>query len=441
MQIEWERCLNYLRGMLSDSVFKTYFAQTKMVSLTVGHAVITVPSGLDVSVYSAYKELIKLGWKEASHSDAPVEFEFQSQEIAPQAVKPRDNGSSDFLKTSVPLSGSFRFENFVPGDKAQLAFNAALAVARNPDGTQYNPLFIYGSSGLGKTHLLQAIGNYILEEDPAKRVCYLTSEDFSQQYLKCMREGRMTELSDFYRNEVDILLIDDIQNWAGKPETQNEFFLIFNALHQAGKQIVLTSDAPAGEVKNLSDRLVSRFSWGLTVDIQPPDVETREAILHKKAEERHLEISDEVLRFLAERIASNVRCLESAIIKLTLQSSLMNRDIDMSIAQKVAAEIAPTLRRRVSLDAVLHAVSAHYEVPEAKLTEPGRGTKEISKARQVAMYLMRECSSISLQSIGSRFGGKDHSTVVHAIKLVKAEMETDASFARLIESLKNSIHD
>ena len=441
MQIEWERCLNYLRGMLSDSVFKTYFAQTKMVSLTAGHAVISVPSGLDVSVYSAYKELIKLGWKEASHSDAPVEFEFQSQEIAPQAVKPRDNGSSDFLKTSVPLSGSFRFENFVPGDKAQLAFNAALAVARNPDGTQYNPLFIYGSSGLGKTHLLQAIGNYILEEDPAKRVCYLTSEDFSQQYLKCMREGRMTELSDFYRNEVDILLIDDIQNWAGKPETQNEFFLIFNALHQAGKQIVLTSDAPAGEVKNLSDRLVSRFSWGLTVDIQPPDVETREAILHKKAEERHLEISDEVLRFLAERIASNVRCLESAIIKLTLQSSLMNRDIDMSIAQKVAAEIAPTLRRRVSLDAVLHAVSAHYEVPEAKLTEPGRGTKEISKARQVAMYLMRECSSISLQSIGSRFGGKDHSTVVHAIKLVKAEMETDASFARLIESLKNSIHD
>lgn len=441
MQIEWERCLNYLRGMLSDSVFKTYFAQTKMVSLTAGHAVITVPSGLDVSVYSAYKELIKLGWKEASHSDAPVEFEFQSQEIAPQAVKPRDNGFQDFIKPSVPLSNSYRFENFVPGDKAQLAFNAALAVARNPDGTQYNPLFIYGSSGLGKTHLLQAIGNYILEEDPAKRVCYLTSEDFSQQYLKCMREGRMTELSDFYRDEVDILLIDDIQNWAGKPETQNEFFLIFNALHQAGKQIVLTSDAPAGEVKNLSDRLVSRFSWGLTVDIQPPDVETREAILHKKAEERHLEISDEVLRFLAERIASNVRCLESAIIKLTLQSSLMNHDIDMTIAQKVAAEIAPTLRRRVSLDAVLHAVSAHYEVPEAKLTEPGRGTKEISKARQVAMYLMRECSSISLQSIGSRFGGKDHSTVVHAIKLVKAEMETDASFARLIESLKNAIHD
>ncbi|MCQ2060940.1 MAG: chromosomal replication initiator protein DnaA [Fibrobacter sp.] len=441
MQIEWERCLNYLRGMLSDSVFKTYFAQTKMVSLTAGHAVITVPSGLDVSVYSAYKELIKLGWKEGSHSDAPVEFEFQSQEIAPQAVKPRDNGFQDFIKPSVPLSNSYRFENFVPGDKAQLAFNAALAVARNPDGTQYNPLFIYGSSGLGKTHLLQAIGNYILEEDPAKRVCYLTSEDFSQQYLKCMREGRMTELSDFYRDEVDILLIDDIQNWAGKPETQNEFFLIFNALHQAGKQIVLTSDAPAGEVKNLSDRLVSRFSWGLTVDIQPPDVETREAILHKKAEERHLEISDEVLRFLAERIASNVRCLESAIIKLTLQSSLMNHDIDMTIAQKVAAEIAPTLRRRVSLDAVLHAVSAHYEVPEAKLTEPGRGTKEISKARQVAMYLMRECSSISLQSIGSRFGGKDHSTVVHAIKLVKAEMETDASFARLIESLKNAIHD
>ena len=442
MQVEWERCLNYLRGMLSDSVYKTYFAGTKLTSQSVGRAVISVPPGLDLTVYAAYKELIRMAWRETTHSDAPIEFEFQLQETVNQQVtQSNENSFKDFAKPSVPLSSSFRFENFVPGDKAQLAFNAALAVARNPDGTQYNPLFIYGSSGLGKTHLLQAIGNYILEEDPNKRVCYLTSEDFSQQYLKCLRESRVTEMSDFYRNEVDILLIDDIQNWTGKYETQNEFFLIFNALHQAGKQIVLTSNAPAVEVKNLSDRLVSRFAWGLTVDIQPPDVETREAILHKKAEERHLEISDEVLHFLAEKIASNVRCLESAIIKLTLQSSLMNHDIDMGIAQKVVAEIAPTLRRRVSLDAVLHAVSQHYEVPETKLTEPGRGTQEISKARQVAMFLMRECSSISLQSIGSRFGGKDNSTVVHAIKSVKKEMETDSSFARLIESLKNSIHD
>ena len=427
--------------MLSDSVYKTYFAQTKLVSQTTGHATISIPFGLDTKVYSAYKDLIRLGWNETTHDDSPVEFEFQSQEAIPQPSASGESVFKDFAKPSVPLSGSFRFENFVPGDKAQLAFNAALAVARNPDGTQYNPLFIYGSSGLGKTHLLQAIGNYILEEDPAKRVCYLTSEDFSQQYMKCLKENRVTEMSDFYRNEVDILLIDDIQNWTGKYETQNEFFLIFNALHQAGKQIVLTSDAPAVEVKNLSDRLVSRFAWGLTVDIQPPDVETREAILQKKAEERHLEISDEVIHFLAEHIASNVRCLESAIIKLTLQASLMNHDIDMSIAQKVVSEIAPTLRRRVSLDAVLHAVSLHYEVPEAKLTEPGRGTKEISRARQIAMFLMRECSSISLQSIGSRFGGKDHSTVVHAIKSVKKEMETDPSFARLIEGLKNSIHD
>ena len=441
MAIEWERSLNYLRGMLSDSVFKTYFAQTKLISQTTGHATISIPPGLDTSVYSAYKELIRLAWKETNHDDVAMEFEFQPQEVIPQAAKNENESFKDFIKPSVPLSSSYRFENFVPGDKAQLAFNAALAVARNPNGSQYNPLFIYGSSGLGKTHLLQAIGNYILEENPAKRVCYLTSEDFSQQYMKSLREGRVTEMSDFYRNEVDILLIDDIQNWTGKYETPNEFFLIFNALHQAGKQIVLTSDAPAAEVKNLSDRLVSRFAWGLTVDIQPPEVETREAILHKKAEERHLEISDEVLHYLAENIASNVRCLESAIIKLTLQSSLLNHDIDMSIAQRVVTEIAPTLRRRVSLDSVLHTVSAHYEVPEAKLVESGRGTKEVSKARQVAMYLMRELSPISLQSIGSRFGGKDHSTVVHAINSVKKEMASDPSFARLIESLKNSIHD
>ena len=239
MQIEWERCLNYLRGMLSDTVFKTYFAQTKLMSQTTGHAVISIPSGLDATVYSAYKELIRMAWREVSHDESPMEFEFAPQQEVVVQQASSQNTFKDFVKPSVPLSGSFRFENFVPGDKAQLAFNAALAVARNPDGTQYNPLFIYGSSGLGKTHLLQAIGNYILEEDPTKRVCYLTSEDFSQQYMKCLREQRITEMSDFYRNEVDILLVDDIQNWTGKNETQNEFFLIFNALHQAGKQIVL----------------------------------------------------------------------------------------------------------------------------------------------------------------------------------------------------------
>ena len=192
MAIEWERSLNYLRGMLSDSVFKTYFAQTKLISQTTGHATISIPPGLDTSVYSAYKELIRLAWKETNHDDVAMEFEFQPQEVIPQAPK-NENES----------------------------FKAALAVARNPNGSQYNPLFIYGSSGLGKTHLLQAIGNYILEENPAKRVCYLTSEDFSQQYMKSLREGRVTEMSDFYRNEVDILLIDDIQNWTGKYETQN----------------------------------------------------------------------------------------------------------------------------------------------------------------------------------------------------------------------------
>ena len=232
MAIEWERSLNYLRGMLSDSVYKTYFAQTKLISQTVGHAIISIPSGLDTSVYSAYKELIRLAWKETNHDDVAMEFEFQPQEAVPVATKSEEGSFKEFIKPSVPLSSSYRFENFVPGDKAQLAFNAALAVARNPDGTQYNPLFIYGSSGLGKTHLLQAIGNYILEEDPTKRVCYLTSEDFSQQYMKCLREQRITEMSDFYRNDVDILLIDDIQNWSGKYELQNEFFFENRAVNR-----------------------------------------------------------------------------------------------------------------------------------------------------------------------------------------------------------------
>ena len=271
--------------------------------------------------------------------------------------------------------------------------------------------------------------------------CAKSGTSFMEQFIKSLREQRVSEFSSYYRNKVDVLLIDDIQNWSGKEETQNEFFHIFNALHQAGKQIVLTSDVPAVEVKSLAERLVSRFSWGLTVDIQPPDVETREAILRQKAKAQHLDIDNEVILYLAENISGNVRFLENAITKLTAQASVMHHDIDMTLARRVVNEILPTIRRRVNVNAIIQAVSQHFDIPADKLIEKGRGTQEVSKARQVAMYLTKELSTLSLQGIGQHFGGRDHATVIHANKSVKQYIETDPTFAREIETLKNNIRD
>lgn len=438
MQTQWEKSLNVLREKISNTMFSNLFSKLNIISLNKSQAIVIVPTDLDLKEIAPYKLLTEASWEEANGNHVDINFRHTPPPVEKNVYS--SNAIKEFTP-SVPLNSLYRFESFVPGDKAQLAFNAAFSVAENPDGNKYNPLFIYGASGLGKTHLLQAIGNYVLESGSDKRVRYLTAYDFQQQYIKCVRDQTIGEMSSYYRNEVDLLLIDDIQNWSGKDETQNEFFHIFNALHQTGKQIVLTSDAPAVEVKSLSDRLVSRFSWGLTVDIQPPNLETRAAILRKKAEEKHIDIDDEVILYLAEHIESNVRFLESAVIKLTVQASIMHHDIDIHLARKVVADIVPTIRRRVSMDSIVGAVSKHFEVPEEKLLAPGRGTKEIAHARQVAMYLMKELTTLSLQSIGTRFGGKDHSTVVHAIKIIKKEIEATPFFERVIENLKTEIHD
>ena len=257
MQTQWEKSLNVLRNKISSNIFTNLFSKLKIASLNNNHATIIAPSDLDLKEIAPYKLLTEISWEEANGKHIDLDFRHSS---IPREPSTYSNSSIKEFTPSVPLNSIYRFENFIPGDKAQLAFNAAFAVAENPDGNKYNPLFIYGASGLGKTHLLQAIGNYVLESDSTKRVRYLTAYDFQQQYIKSVRDQRITEMSAYYRNEVDVLLIDDIQNWSGKDETQNEFFHIFNALHQAGKQIVLTSDAPAIEVKSLSDRLVSRFS-------------------------------------------------------------------------------------------------------------------------------------------------------------------------------------
>lgn len=440
-EAQWERTLSSLKKKISEDIFSRYFERATMIAFNDNRATIRLPEGIDPKDVAPYKGLLEISWQEINGVTNRIDFEFKDISEPEPMVASGDSFAQSFETTSIPLSRTYTFENFVPGDKALLAYNAAFAVAENPSSNKYNPLFIYGAPGLGKTHLLQAIGNYVLENDPTKRVRYLTAHDFQEQYIRSLREKRVSELSAFYRTKVDVLLIDDIQNWSGKEETQNEFFHIFNALHQAGKQIVLTSDVPAVEVKSLAERLVSRFSWGLTVDIQPPDVETRIAILHQKAKDQHIEIAEDVISFLADHISGNVRFLESAITKLTVQASVMHHDIDMTLARRVVTDILPTIRRRVNVSAILNAVSQHYEVPVEKLTEQGRGTQEVSKARQIAMYLTKELSTLSLQGVGKHFGDRDHATVIHAIRSIKKLIEADPTFEREMENLKSSIRD
>lgn len=440
-KLQWERTQTSLKKIVAENIFERFFEKATLLSLSKNKAIIKLPEGIDPKELTPYKSLLEFSWQESNNTQNRITIEFQPSNEAVRPVPYERHYYQSLESTGSPLSRNHTFDNFVAGDKAQLAFNAAFAVAENPSSNKYNPLFIYGAPGLGKTHLLQAIGNFVLENDPEKKVCYITAHDFMEQFIKSLREQRVPDFSSFYRNRVDILLIDDIQNWSGKEETQNEFFHIFNALHQAGKQIVLTSDVPAVEVKSLAERLVSRFSWGLTVDIQPPNVETREAILRQKAKDQHLDIDDDVIAYLAENISGNVRFLENAITKLTAQASVMHHDIDMSLARRAVSEILPTIRRRVNVNSIIQTVSQHFDIPAEKLTEPGRGTQEVSKARQIAMYLTKELSTLSLQGIGQHFGGRDHATVIHANKTVKKSIETDATFAREIETLKNNIRE
>lgn len=432
----WNRCLENLRGKLSQQVYQDLFSGLKLVELSDRRALVEVPIGRDMRQFSrVYKGLIELSFQESAGMSPDFEFRH------PEQLHSISRTGPIFRAQSIALNPSFSFESFVVGGKSQFAYSAAFAVAQHPGGGKYNPMLIYGGSGLGKTHLVQAIANYVLEGDSGKRVRYLTADDFSREYVECLKDSRLNEMSNYYRNEVDVLLIDDIQFLSGKIETQNEFFHIFNSLHQVGRQIVLTSDAPPSEIKDLQERLISRFSWGLCVDIQPPDVETREAILRKKAEASHIDMDEEVIRFLAQGIEGNVRLLESAVRKLLLLTNVRNCDIDLSLAREVVAEMVPSIKKRVNLEAIVHAVANHFSVDEEKILEEGRGTKEVAQARQVAMYLMKQLTHLSLKSVGIRFGNRDHSTVVHAIKTVEKSMQDDPSFKRAVENLLGSIHD
>lgn len=337
------------------------------------------------------------------------------------------------------LNKRFTLDSFVVGTGNQFARSAAMAVAESPCRTKFNPLLIYGGVGLGKTHLLQSIGNYILSSLPKYNVTYVTSEEFYLNFIDAIKNNSTKKLTLQYRSS-DVLLMDDIQFFAGKESTQEEFFYIFNTLYQAGKQIVLTSDLPPGSLKGLQDRLISRFQWGLCVDIQPPDLETRVAILKKKAEKDNLSISQDILYYIAENVSSNIRELEGVVIRLLAFASITKSDINIDLVKNVLKDTSKGEKnRKVSIDKIIEKVSEYYKVPVNNIREKNR-RKEVAHCRQVAMYISKKITSHSLKTIGLNFGGRDHSTVIHAINSIETNKSKDITLSNDIDYIISNIN-
>ena len=332
------------------------------------------------------------------------------------------------------LNPRYTFSTFIVGNNNRLAQAAALAVAESP-GEIYNPLFIYGGAGLGKTHLMHSIAHFIIEHDEKSKVLYVTSEDFTNELILAIRNGSNTAMANFrdkYRN-IDVLLVDDIQFIIGKDSTQEEFFHTFNSLHSAKKAIIISSDKPPKDMDVLEERFRSRFEWGLIADITVPDYETRMAILHKKEEVDRVSVNEEIIKYIAENINSNIRELEGALNKVIASAKLGNREITLEFAREVLADIiSPAEGKVIDLDYILHVVAEHFNIDPNDILSNKRSAK-FSKPRQICMYLCREYTDIALKNIGEFLGGRDHSTIMHGISKVEKDMETD-------ENLKSTVH-
>jgi chromosomal replication initiator protein len=458
----WSRILDGAQQALPEQAFRTWLQPTQAVAISQDLLVVSTPNPFAVDwVEDKYAELLTgigehlfgrrfqlsvqfNGAGRPAHVPPPVTL----APVPPIAVQqapvaaPQRPGETQ-ARPSAPLNPRYTFDRFVVGSNNQLSAAAAHAVAEAPART-YNPLFIYGGVGLGKTHLMHAIGYAMLERDPTKKIMYLSSERFTNELVSAIQEGSMAEFRRQYR-QIDLLLVDDIQFLEGKERTQEEFFHTFNALYEAQRQIVLTSDRPPKEI-GLEDRLISRFEWGLVTDIKAPDFETRMAILRKKVEEDRLQISelDEVLTFIARNRTSSVREIEGAVIKLLAYSSLTGRQIDVSLAEEALGGGAGgtggggfAMDAGATPDRVRLAVAQAFKTTPEALQSKKR-TKDLTVPRQVAMFLIKELFDVSLVEIGRMFGGRDHSTVIHSITKVEEEMAADPAFRQRVDELRQS---
>jgi chromosomal replication initiator protein len=433
----WQRTLTILQDRLSTASFETIVKPTRAVTLDNQTLIVEAPNQFArEKIRTSLLPDIRMALAEAGGTPFQVTVELPDPN-APVPVEPQPVVSAVVAPPATAtygiLNSKYTFESFVVGNHSRFAHAAAIAVAENP-AKSYNPLFLYGGVGLGKTHLMHAIGHHLLAHNPRTRVAYLSSEKFTNELINSIKEDRTEEFRARYRN-IDLLLIDDIQFIQGKERTQEEFFHTFNSLHEAGKQIVLSSDRPPKDIANLEDRLRSRFEWGLLTDVQAPDLETRIAILRKKADSDHLVVDDEVLSYIAANYQSNVRELEGAFIRVMAYASLQSAEATAELAMQVLGNV---VHKPITLARIRQVIAEHFQITNEELVG-GRRTKELSWARQIAMYLSRELTDSSLPKIGMEFGGRDHTTVMHACDKVKGLLATDPSLVSQIQHLSSLI--
>lgn len=440
----WSRALSEIEKKLSKPSFETWLKSTKAHALQGDTLVITAPNEFARDwLESRYLHLIANTLYDLTGEEMGVKFIIpqtqNEEEIMPKSpikTAPKKGEDTNEFPQNM-LNPKYTFDTFVIGSGNRFAHAASLAVAEAP-AKAYNPLFIYGGVGLGKTHLMHAIGHYVLDHNPSAKVVYLSSEKFTNEFINSIRDNKAVDFRNKYRN-VDVLLIDDIQFLAGKEQTQEEFFHTFNTLHEESKQIVISSDRPPKEIPTLEDRLRSRFEWGLITDITPPDLETRIAILRKKAKADGLDIPNEVMLYIANQIDSNIRELEGALIRVVAYSSLINKDINADLAAEALKDIIPSSKPKViTIQEIQRVVGQHFNVKLEDFKAKKR-TKSVAFPRQIAMYLSRELTDSSLPKIGEEFGGRDHTTVIHAHEKISKLLQKDEQLQRQINEIKEML--
>jgi len=434
----WEDCLKYMALRVKKHSFNTWLKYTHGIINGDRLLNITVPNQFVADwLADRYSDLISEAILSIHGEPLNYSFSIKSPaEAAGQTEIDFNRRPAVVERTSstiYPMNKRYRFDNFVVGKFNQFGHAAALAVAEAPGKTNYNPLLIYGGTGLGKTHLIQAIGHYVNENHPDKKVTYATSEKFTSDFISAVSNGTIGSFTNRYRT-TDILLVDDIQFFSGKESTQEQFFHTFNDLFLSGRQIVLTSDRHPRDIKGLEERLLSRFSSGLMADLQPPDLETRIAILRMRTEHENANIPDDVLNFIAENITINIRELEGSLTKLLAHASLEKVNIDLEFARRVLGRDFLRPKKEVSIAQIQKKTAECFQVDIKSMTAKKK-TSRIALARQVAMYLSRKLTGFSLKSIGEAFGGRDHSTVIHACDLVENKIKTDYDFRDKVENL------
>ncbi len=452
----WQNCLKIIKENVKESTYSTWFEPIKPSKFEDNVLTIAVPNKFFYEyIEEHYVDVLKKAIKSELGEGGRLEYQMLVDDHRKigynNAVDRNKPGSHNVgniknpfvipgiqkMKIDPQLNDSYRLENFIEGDCNKLARSAGIAISRNPGGTAFNPLFVYGDVGLGKTHLVHAIGNQVLDNHPNCTVLYVTMERFTNQVVQSIRNNAINDFMNFYQC-VDVLIVDDIHFLANRTKTQEIFFNIFNILHQNGKQIILTSDRPPKDLQDMEERLISRFKWGLSADLSSPEFETRLAILEEKMNSEGVELPEEVVEYVCFNIKNNIRELEGVMISLIAQSSLNDRDVDLDLAKEVICQFVSQINKEITVENIAKLVAEHFELSVEKLKSKTR-KRSVVVARQLSMFFAKNFTNKSLKAIGNNFGGRDHSTVIHSVRAIQDMMDTDLLFKDTVSEIEKKL--